>query len=163
LKWTLAASGKTLTFSNVKTKTSAAIASDGMILPFFHFNTSDTTANGTIQSISYEWRKLVSGTWVAASVEEVSLAVGSAGAFLTLYTQKGGGIEYGVSMTFPKTSVSGTILWEHSQLVSHNGVSDISILTPKSFCSSAMSYDDQLGLRIFGGGVQPGSGVTACY
>lgn len=80
-----------------------------------------------------------------------------------LYTQKGSGVENGVALTFPKTAASGTITWDLTQISWHPGVTDISTLTPKSFCSSAMSYDGQLGLRIFGGGVLPGSGVTACY
>lgn len=162
LKWTLGASGQTLTFSNVKTKTSSQITQNGMILPFFHFNTSDSSATGTIQSIAYEWRKLSSGTWVAATLEEVSLAVGSSGGYLMLYTQKGSGIENGVAVTFPKTTVAGTISWNTTEITHHPGVSDLSVLTPRSFCSTALSYDDQLGLRIFGGGVAPGSGVTIC-
>ncbi len=160
--------GKTLTFSHVKTRSKATLAQNGTVIPFLKLNTSDNTASGTIISLDYQWKKLNSGVWMDAATNEVAILVNENGGYVKFYTQKSPGIEVGVSFSIPKSSASGTVSWASPHITSF-GVPDstlapdIATLTPNSFCSSAVSYDDKLGLRIFAGGLSANVGVTPCY
>lgn len=139
---------KKLTFWNVITRTYASLTADGLILPFLKFNLSDS---GSITSLGYEWRKLESSAWVLASAAEVSLMVNENGGYAMFYTSRAPGSEAGVSVTIPRNTPSGTIPWDSKAPSKLD-----------SFCNSAVSYDDKLGLRIFAGGFAPNDGVTLC-
>lgn len=144
---------KKLTFSNVETKTKAQLNADGTILPFIKVNTSADKITG----VDYKWMKLSGGTWVAATTTELALLVQEDSARLMLYTQKGGGIEYGLSFNFPISSASGTVNIGDANSESE-GVADPTNVAVTDICNSALSYDDNIGLRIFAGSAAPTSG-----
>jgi hypothetical protein len=154
--YNLPGSGHTLTFSHVRTKTKAQLSAEGVILPFIKLNTS----GGYFTGIDYKWMKRTGSTWTMATVAEVNLLVQSQGAYLGLYTAKSTGVEDGLFFTIPAAEASGTLTIAQAQ---NTNVSDPTHLTMASFCSSAMSYDDKLGLRIFAGAPAPNGGVATCY
>lgn len=150
---------KKLVYSHVRTKTRDALEADGVLLPFLMLNTTE----GKFTGISYEWRKRTESSWVAASSAEVSLLVQSSGAFLTLYTEKdsSNGIEKGISFSIPPEPTTGTInVGDEGVYVS--SIEDVTDLTLDDFCSSALSYDDKMGLRLFAGSPRANDGVSAC-
>lgn len=144
---------KKLTFSNVETKTQAELNADGTILPFVKVNTSANKITG----IGYKWMKLSGGAWVDATVTELSLLVQEDSARLMLYTQKGSGVENGLSFDIPSNIVTGTINIGDSNSDSE-GVSDPTNVLLTDVCNTALSYDDNIGLRIFAGSAEPDSG-----
>ncbi len=154
--------GHTLTFSHIRTRSKTTLTQDGVIMPFLKINTTDNTVNGVITSINYKWMKLQSGHWVDASLNEVELVVNENGGYVAFYTAKSSGNEEGIGFTIPRSSTSGTIPWASSSVTRSGAAPALTSLTPNSFCSSAVSYDDQLGLRIFAGGLAPNPGVTIC-
>lgn len=152
---------KKLTFWNVVTRNYASLTANGMLVPFLKFNTVDGTATGTLSSIGFEWRKLTNGSWAAATATEVSLIVNDNGGHAAFYTQKTPGNEVGFSVKIPRDTPSGEIPWDADH-VQNNGAGPIESATLNSFCSSAVSYDDRLGLRLFMGGFAPNDGVSFC-
>lgn len=153
--------GQTLTFWNVKTRTIASLTANGTVLPFVRLNTSDNTSNGTMTNIQYKWMRLEGGVWVDATANEVALIANSDGAHVMFYTRKSAGVEEGFSFQIPSTSPSGTLTWNASNINATGSVA-LTAATPNSFCSSAVSYDDKIGLRIFAGGFEANTGVTPC-
>lgn len=152
---------KKLTFWNVITRSNVSLIADGLMLPFLKFETSDGTLAGTITQVGFEWRKLEAGSWVPATATEVQLIVNDQGGHAMFYTQKSPGQEAGFSFSIPQKVASGTIPWNDSYITS-NSSGPVSNATLNSFCSSAVSYDDKLGLRLFMGGFYPNDGVTLC-
>ncbi len=159
--YTLGSPSKTLTFTNVRTKEKAELNADGVLLPFIKIN----TAAGKFAGIGYKWMKRQGSAWVAATADEVALLVQGESAQLNLYTQKGGvpaaGDTKAVYIHIPTSPETGTLAIG-SEKMSADGISSIADLTLTDFCSSAMSYDDNIGLRIFAGAPMPNVGVTAC-
>lgn len=155
--YTLGSADKTLTFSNVRTKTLAQLNADGVLVPFVKILTSAEKFTG----IGYKWMKRSDSAWVEATASEVGLLVQEDGGFLTLYTEKTGTTQNGVSISIPTSSASGTVMIGDAG-VRLTGVTDPSALTLDDFCSSALSYDDMMGLRIFAGAPAPNASVTIC-
>jgi hypothetical protein len=156
--------GKTLTFSHVKTRSKSTLIQNGTLVPFLKLNTSDGSVTGTITSVDFKWMKLDGGAWVDATANEVDLLVNENGGYAAFYTAKTGGDSAGVGITIPKTAASGTIAWSSTGVQASGAPMPVlATLTPNSFCASAVSYDDKLGLRIFAGGFAPNAGVTPCY
>lgn len=153
--------GKTLTFWNVKTRSRASLTADGTVIPFLKLNTSDNTATGTMTSIDYKWMKISGGAWTQATAAEVALIVNENGGFAAFYTKKASGTEEGFSFTIPRSSPTGTIAWD-SGIRATGATAVLATATPNTFCSSAVSYDDKLGLRIFAGSFEANTGVTQC-
>jgi hypothetical protein len=141
LAYTLAASGTTLTFTNVVTRTKASLTADGTLSIFTRLN---TTA-GSISSIDYNWMKRDAGGWIPATAEEIALTIGSAGGGMSFHVQPSWNNQ--IFVQIPATP-SGNIAW-----------TDVSV-APGTVCSIAVSYDDKLGLRHFIGGADPDPGVT---
>ncbi|MEO8843836.1 MAG: hypothetical protein ABI591_06935 [Kofleriaceae bacterium] len=141
LAYTLGASGTTLTFTNVVTRTKASLTADGTLSIFSRLN---TTA-GMVASIDYIWMKRAAGAWVPATAEEISLVIGSAGGFIGFHVQPSWNNQSGVQI--PPTP-SGNIAWTDTPFA------------PGTVCSIAVSYDDKLGLRHFIGGADADPGVT---
>jgi hypothetical protein len=144
LAFTLGASGRTLTFPNVLTRTHRSLAALGTPVPFIRFN----TAGGTIASVEYMWMKRTSAdAWIACTAEELSLVVGDRGGFLSVARgSRGNRIE----VVIPRQP-AGLIPWTGAALA------------PAEICAMGLSYDDKLGLRLFVGGVDPSEGTPVCY
>jgi len=141
IAYTLGATGTTLTFTNVVTRTKASLTADGTLSIFTRLDTT----GGMISSIDYIWMKRVVGTWVPATAEEISLVIGSAGGYMSFHVQPSWSNETGVQI--PATP-SGNLAWTGTAV------------SPGTVCSIAVSYDDKLGLRHFIGGADPDLGVT---
>jgi hypothetical protein len=154
--------GSTLTYWNVKTRTVASLTADGTVMPFIKINTAGSSPTGVVQSIDYKWMKLSGGSWTQATTNEVALLVNENGAFVTFYTLKNGSTQEGFSFKIPRESASGTIAWDSSQIMVNGSSAVLASATTASFCSSAVSYDDKLGLRIFAGSYAANTGVTPC-
>lgn len=152
MTFTLGSTAKQLRYSNVRTKTKAQLNAEGVLLPFVKINTS----GGYITGIDYKWMKKSGTTWEQATATEVGLLVQSSGAYLKLYTQKSSGVENGISFTIPATAATGTISVGGEGFQS-TGVTNPSTVTLSAICSTAMSYDDKMGLRLFAGAPQPAS------
>jgi hypothetical protein len=143
---------KTLTFSNVKTRTRADLNSNGTLLPFIKINTS----MGNITGIDYKWMKKDGITWTQATSTEVKLLVQDGGAMLNFYV---GQKNTGISFRIPSDSATGTIQIGESGYFNF-GINDPTHIALTSVCGTALSYDDQMGLRIFAGAPQPNGGPT---
>jgi hypothetical protein len=144
LAFTLGATGRTLTFPNVLTRTRGSLAALNTPVPFLRL----TTAGGHIASVDYRWMKRASaGAWIPCTPEELALVVGDAGGFVGISR---GTKENRVEITIPRQP-SGTIPWTGGATA------------PADICSMALSYDDKLGLRLFVGGVEANEGTTTCY
>ena len=156
LNFYLAAVETTLTFSNVLTKSAAELAAEGTLMPFLKFNTE----GGLITSIDYKWMKKAGGAWLQATAEEVGLVVNDNGGYASLYRHAK---EFRIGLQIPPEP-TGTLPWTRDA-VSEANVTDeeLANTTPDDLCSSAISYDDKLGLRIFAGGAEANEGVTPCY
>jgi hypothetical protein len=155
--YTLGSVSKQLTFSNVRTRTKASLNSDGTVLPFVKVNTS----GGKITGLDYKWMKKTNTSWAQASSAEVLLVVQSTGAYISLNTWKVGSNAKGMGFTIPATSATGTINVNGTGFFNAD-LTDPTNVTPAQICSSALSYDDQMGLRIFAGGFAPQAGTTPC-
>ena len=141
IAYTLGASGTTLTFTNVVTRTKASLTADGTLAIFTRLN----TIAGTIASIDFVWMKRAAGAWVPATSEEISLVIGSEGGYMSFHVQPSWNNQTGVQI--PATP-SGNLAWPGTAVA------------PGTVCSIAVSYDDKLGLRHFIGGADPDPGVT---
>lgn len=156
-KYTLGSASKVLTFSNVRTRLKTDLNADGTVLPFIKVNTT----GGKITGIEYKWMKKSGSTWAQATATEVGLIAQPAGAYLMLYTYKTGGTQKGLAFKIPASSATGTINIGDAAFYNQDVV-DPNNVTLDDVCSSAMSYDDKMGLRLFAGAPAPKTGVTAC-
>jgi hypothetical protein len=157
LSYLLGASGKTLTFTNVLTRRRASLTDTGTLLPFVRVNTAD----GMITSLDYRWMKRVSAAaWTPATAEEIDLVVNDGGGYAAFYRRAKSAA---ISFRIPRTP-SGNIRWTRSAAAQADPSDDeLAHTSPADVCSTAFSYDDKLGLRLFAGGVAPMDGVTPCY
>jgi len=142
LAYTLGASSRTLTFANVVTRTRASLTDTGTLAIFVRL----VTEAGHYTSIDYRWMKRASATsWVAATVDEIALTIGSAGGYLSVHRAPSWHNEFGAAIP---AQPSGSIAWTWAA----SGPADI--------CGFAVSYDDKLGLRHFIGGADADAGVS---
>ena len=144
LAFTLGASGHTLTFPNVLTRTHGSLASFNTPVPFLRLLTS----GGRITGVDYAWRRRdAAGAWIPCTAEELELVVGDSGAFLGV---SHGSKENRAELRLPRQP-AGTVAWSGPAIA------------PDEICSMALSYDDKLGLRLFVGGVEANEGTPTCY
>jgi hypothetical protein len=142
LAYTLGASGTTLTFTNVVTRTRASLTEDGSLAIFLRLVTSD----GHYTRLDYRWMKRASATaWLPATAEEIALTISSAGGHVSFHRAPAWRNEFGAAIP---PEPSGSIAWTWPA----TGPSDL--------CSIAVSFDDKLGLRHFIGGADGNAGVT---
>jgi hypothetical protein len=144
LTFTLGASGHTLTFPNVLTRTHASLAAYNTPVPLVRFNTT----GGVITSVQYRWvNRSLPSSWTPCTAEELDLVVGDRGGFLGVST---GSKQNRVEIVIPRQP-EGSMPWTGGATA------------PADICSMALSYDDKLGLRLFVGGVEPSLGTPVCY
>jgi hypothetical protein len=149
--------GKTLTFTNVVTRTDAEFtAATGIIMPFIKFNQTDPaceTASGTctIASIDYKWMKRTDAGWTDATLEELALFVSNSGGYLSVKTDASS--TEAIGLPIPMTSVSGTVAWtaENAYLPDGMTAEEMEAMPSSPLCNLGLSYDDKLGMRIFSG------------
>jgi hypothetical protein len=142
LAYTLGATGTTLTFTNIVTRTRASLTDSGSLAIFVRLVTTD----GHYTSIDYRWMKRASATsWVAATADEIALTISGSGGYVTFHHTPSWQNQFGA--TIP-AQPSGSIAWTWAS----TGPADV--------CGLAVSYDDKLGLRHFLGGAEPNAGVT---
>jgi hypothetical protein len=140
--YTLGAIGRTLTFTNVVTRTRASLTESGELAIFVRL----VTANGHYASIDYKWMKRRSASsWVPATAEEITLTISGDGGHLSFHRAPSWHNEFG---TVIPAQPSGSIPWAWTTT------------GPDDVCGLAVSYDDKLGLRHFIGGAEPNPGVT---
>jgi hypothetical protein len=142
LAYTLGASGKTLSFSNVVTPSRAALTTAGTLAIFVRLVTGGGT---TFSAIDYRWMKRQGSGWVPATAEEIALTISSDGGYVSVHRAPSWHDEHGASIP---AEPSGTIPFPGPA----TGAADI--------CGFAVSFDDLLGVRHFIGGVDPDPGVT---
>ncbi len=153
----------TLTFTNVGTRTKAALQSDGTIVPFIKFNTV-SSSNKQITSLEYTYMILSGGVWSAASTTQVQAVVNDSGGYANIYynpTPLSVIVRSAdIGCTLPRTA-TGTLDMTTCNL---SGVTaaQVAAMTTDNICNMAISYDDKLGLRIFAGDALPNNG-TATY
>ncbi|HEY0989003.1 MAG TPA: hypothetical protein VGD80_18170 [Kofleriaceae bacterium] len=142
LAYTLGAIGKTLTFTNVVTRTRASLTDAGTLAIFVRL----VTADARYSSIDYRWMKRASASsWVPATAEEIALTISGDGGHVSFHRAPSWHNEFGA--TIP-AQPAGSIAWSWET----SGPDDI--------CGLAVSYDDKLGLRHFVGGADPNAGVS---
>ncbi len=142
LTYTLGAIGRTLTFTNVVTRTRASLTNTGTLAIFVRL----VTVNQRYTQIDYRWMKRASATaWVPATAEEIALTIGGDGGYVTFHRAPSWHDEFGAVIP---PQPSGSIAWSWAA----TGPGDV--------CGLAVSYDDKLGLRHFIGGADPNPGVT---
>jgi len=142
LAYTLGAIGRTLTFTNVVTRTRASLTDSGTLAIFVRLNTT----NQQYASIDYKWMKRASASsWVPATAEEIALTISGDGGYLSFHRLPSWHNEFGATVP---AAPSGSIAWTFAAT------------GPDDVCGFAVSYDDKLGLRHFIGGADPNAGVT---
>ena len=142
LAYTLGAIGRTLTFTNVVTRTRASLTDSGTLAIFVRL----VTTGGQYSSIDYKWMKRASASaWVAATAEEIALTISGGGGYVTFHRLPSWNNQFGAVIP---PQPSGSIAWTFTA----TGPADV--------CGLAVSYDDKLGLRHFIGGADPNAGVT---
>jgi hypothetical protein len=142
MTYTLGAIGKTLTFTNVVTRTRASLTDSGTLAIFIRLVTTDDHYS----SIDYKWMKRASASsWVPATAEEIALTISGDGGHVSFHRVPSWHNEFGAVIP---AQPSGSIAWSWEA----SGPDDI--------CGLAVSYDDKLGLRHFLGGADPNAGVT---
>jgi len=145
LQYVLGATGHTLTFTNVVTRTRASLTESGSLAIFLRLNTTD----GHYSSIDYRWMKRTSSTaWVLATSDEIALTISSGGGFLSFHHTPAWNNQFGVVIP---PQPSGSIAWTFPST------------TPDEVCSLAASFDDKLGLRHFVGGADGNAGVSCTF
>jgi hypothetical protein len=145
LQYTLGATGQTLTFTNVVTRTRASLTESGSLAIFVKLDTTD----GHYSSIDYRWMKRDStSSWVPATAEEIALTISSGGGYLSFHHTPAWSNEFGVMIPPQPT---GSIPWTFPST------------TPSEICSLAVSFDDKLGLRHFIGGADGGPGISCTF
>jgi len=143
--YTLGATGTTLTFTNVVTRSRASLTADGSLAIFVQLRSEA----GSFTAIDYRWMKLASATsWVPATAEEIALTISGDGGHISFHRAPSWHDELGVAIP---PQPSGTIAWSFAA----SGPADI--------CGLAVSYDDKLGMRHFVGGADPDPGVTCTF
>ena len=154
---------RTLTFTNVLTYTLAQLGNNAnRIMPFFRFvpTVSGCTAGCQVSSVEYKWMKNSATGWVAAMLVEVGLVVNDDGGFLSIYkgAQAGG---RKVEIKIPPTALTGSFTWSTAGLyrVESLTAAELAALTTDQLCHVGLSYDDKLGMRIFG---NIGDGDNSC-
>jgi hypothetical protein len=142
LAYTLGAIGRTLTFTNVVTRTRASLTDHGTLAIFVRL----VTADGRYSSIDYRWMKRASASsWIPATAEEIALTISGDGGHISFHRAPSWRNEFGATIPAQPT---GSIAWSWEA----SGPNDI--------CGLAVSYDDKLGLRHFVGGADPNAGVA---
>jgi hypothetical protein len=142
LAYTLGATGRTLTFTNVVTRTRASLTDSGTLAIFVKL----IATGAQYSSIEYKWMKRASATsWVPATADEIALTISGDGGYLSFHRLPAWSNEFGVQV--PPVP-SGAIPWTFPAT------------GPDDVCGFAVSYDDKLGLRHFIGGVDANAGVT---
>ncbi|HEX3760377.1 MAG TPA: hypothetical protein VHW23_16790, partial [Kofleriaceae bacterium] len=142
LAYTLGAIGRTLTFTNVVTRTRASLTDTGTLAIFLRLVTTDQH----FSRIDYQWMKRASATaWIPATAEEIALTIGSDGGYVSFHRVPSWHNEFGATIPAQPT---GSIPWTWTA----TGPADV--------CGLAVSYDDKLGLRHFIGGVDADPGVS---
>ncbi|MBC7974614.1 MAG: hypothetical protein H7138_06470, partial [Myxococcales bacterium] len=145
LAYTLGASGTTLTFTNVVTRTRASLTESGSLAIFVKLVTQD----GHYTSIDYRWMKRASATsWVPATAEEIALTISSGGGYVSIHRAPAWNNEFGAEIP---AQPSGSIAWTWQTT------------GPDDICGLAVSFDDKLGLRHFVGGADANAGVTCTF
>lgn len=133
---------RTLTFTNVVTRTRAELTDTGTLAIFVRLNTVDQHYT----SIDYRWMKRASdASWVPATADEIAVVISSGGGYVAFHRAPSWHNEFGA--TIPPQP-SGSIPWTWTS----TGPADV--------CGLAVSYDDKLGLRHFIGGADPIAGVS---
>jgi hypothetical protein len=141
LAYTLGAIGKTLTFTNVVTRTRDSLTESGTLAIFVRL----VTNAHQYSSIEYKWMKRASSAWVPATAEEIALTISGDSGYVSIHRAPSWHNEFGA--TIPAVP-SGSIPWSWAAT------------GPDDICGLAVSYDDKLGLRHFIGGADPNAGVT---
>lgn len=145
LRYTLGAIGRTLTFSNIVTRTRASLTESGTLAIFLRL----VTSGGAFKSIDYKWMKRASAaTWVPATADEIAVAIGSSGGYLSVHRAPSWSNEFGTAIP---PQPSGSIPWTWAA----TGPGDV--------CALAVSYDDKLGLRHFIGGADADASVHCTF
>jgi hypothetical protein len=152
LSFGFGATGTTLTFSHVVTRTRTSLTAQGVLMPFVRF----TEADGVLTGIAWEWRaRGADGTWALATDQQLTMLVGSQGAYVSLRLAPGLGGECGIAIPL---EVAGSEDWSAAWRGNVDSTT-FDTLTAEDVCSVAVSYDDTLGMRLFAGGADPAPGV----
>jgi hypothetical protein len=145
LAYTLGAIGRTLTFTNVVTRTRASLTETGTLAIFVRL----VTSGGHYTSIDYRWMKRASAaSWVPATAEEIALTISGDGGYISFHRAPSWHNEFGAMIP---AQPSGSIAWAWAAT------------GPDDVCGLAVSYDDKLGLRHFLGGADPNPGVSCTF
>ena len=95
--------------------------------------------------------------WVMATASEVNLVVGELGAFVSIRKGYDNDMTTSVGFTIPAELVSGSLAWGGGQTQGMTAV-ELGAMTTDQICHLGLSYDDKLGMRMFGAiGNAPGT------
>jgi len=143
----------TLTFTNVRTHSDAQLsAATNFIMPFIRLVPRDATCTSScvLSAIEFRWMKRDAATssWVQATASELSLIVGEAGGYISIVKSFDNGTQR-FGFTIPGDAPSGSIAWLTTQ---YSGLTsaEVDATTSNQICHLGLSYDDKLGMRMFG-------------
>lgn len=145
-------SDKTLTFTNVATRSDAELGrAEDFLMPFLKFVPSDPNCQSdcAVASIEYEWRKRTESGWVTATKAEVDVITGEGGGYLSFRVDND--IEAIGGLMLPRAPVTGSLPWSSVRAEGGPGAAErVAAATTGRMCHVGLSYDDKLGMRYFG-------------
>ena len=142
----------TLTFTNVHTHSDARLsAATDFIMQFIKLVPEDAGCVRAcrLAGIEYRWLKRTDAGWVPATASELALIVGEAGGYVSIVRALDNGTAR-AGFTIPAALPSGMLPWGSARLDGMT-VAELSAMTSAEVCHLGLSYDDQLGMRMFGG------------
>lgn len=142
----------TLTFTNVRTHSDAHLAAAAnFIMPFIQLvpGEADCAPVCRVTAVDYAWMKRTDSGWIPATASELSLIVSEAGGYVSIVKSFDNGTER-AGFTIPADSTTGTLPWASARLEGLTAA-DFAAMTSDQICHLGISYDDKLGMRMFGG------------
>jgi hypothetical protein len=142
----------TLTFTNVRTHSDARLAAAAdFIMPFIRLVRSDADCFSAchLAGIEYRWLKHTEAGWIPATASEVALIVGEAGGFVSVVRSFDNGTAR-AGFTIPAEVLAGVVPWSAARLEGMTAA-ELDAMTSAEVCHLGLSYDDKLGMRMFGG------------
>jgi len=151
--YTLAAGDRVFAFADVRPPADADLAGGhGLVVPFMQIApvAPGCTADCRLDSISYTWMRSTADGWVAADASEVVHP-----AHLDVVRQHAGTLQY-LGADLPAVP-SASVAWQ--QMTSDTmSPAELAGITTAELCYFAVTYDDQVGMRVTSRIANP-----ACY
>jgi hypothetical protein len=151
----------TLTFTEVRTRSDAElVAGEDLLMPFLRIVPTDSAcvSGCAIGAIDYKWMKRTAAGWIDATLPEITLVVADQGGYISIVKAHDNGDQH-IGFLLPIGAIAGTIPWAAAGAnLAGLTAAEMAATTTDELCHFGLSYDDKLGMRMFGSiGNAPGT------